>query len=105
MTVHVTHHALDRYCERVGAVSRDQAERTILAASRGIEAAAAFGSRVVRLPNGARLICAGAPARVGKPGAGLGERPIRVVTLLAPGHIEGGHYPRLSSAAHDRGRH
>ncbi|MGE5563154.1 MAG: hypothetical protein ACM3ZV_07560 [Bacillota bacterium] len=82
MTVHVTHHAIARYIERVAPVPPDEAYATIAAAERTIETAGRFGSHIVRLPNGARLIIAGVVN-------------FRVVTVLAPGMIHGGLHARL----------
>ncbi len=82
MTVRITHHAVDRYVERVAPVSRAEAARAMHAADRAIETAAAFGARIVRLSSGARLIC-------------RGRDPVRVVTVLERGCIEGGRFPRL----------
>lgn len=75
MTVSVTHHAIDRYIERIAPVGRDEAARAILAAETAIHAATAFGAHVVRLGNGARLVCTGPLSNV------------RVVTVLARGQI------------------
>lgn len=83
MTVHVTHHAIDRYIERVRPVDRISAREAMLAAQRGIEAAAAFGAHVVRLPEGAGLIV-------------RGLNPVRVVTVLAPGNRAGGKRAQLA---------
>lgn len=69
MSVHVTHHAIDRYIERVARVDRISAREAMLGAARGIFAAAAIGARIVRLPNGARLVV-------------RGVTDIRVVTVL-----------------------
>lgn len=56
MPFHITRHAIDRYCERVEAVTRDVAKRRILAASNAIENAIRFGCGIVVLPCRARLI-------------------------------------------------
>jgi hypothetical protein len=69
MTVRVTHHAIDRYIERVAPTDRISARDAMLAAERGIETAARIGCRLVRLPNGARLVI-------------RGVREVRVVTVL-----------------------
>ena len=58
--VHVTEHAIDRYCERVENAPRDVVRARILAASRGITCAVAFGASVVILGCGARLVIEGA---------------------------------------------
>jgi hypothetical protein len=57
--IHITHHAAERYSERVEACSIADARDHIAASSRAIEAAAAFGCQVVRLGGGARLILEG----------------------------------------------
>lgn len=74
MTVHVTEHAIDRYCERVANVPRRTARQLMMAAERSIECAAAFGAHTVRLGNGAKLVI-----------TGLAD--IRIVTVLQRGHI------------------
>lgn len=56
MTFYVTPHAVDRYIERVDPVSRDVAMERILGSAHAIDVAVAFGARVVRLGNGAKLI-------------------------------------------------
>lgn len=57
--IRVTPHACRRYAERVHSCSPDDARTRILAASRGIEVAAAFGCEVVRMGGGERLILEG----------------------------------------------
>ena len=46
-------HAIKRYQERAGPVSREEAERALT--SRQIEAAAKFGAKYVKLGNGCRV--------------------------------------------------
>ena len=84
MTVHVTHHAVDRYIERIAPVGRDQAVAIIRSAERAIEQAAAFGAHVVRLGNGAKLVLRGVDR-------------IRVITVLRPSDIDRGRYEHLNS--------
>ena len=55
----VSQHARTRYAERIEPCSLDEARDRILAHSRAIEAAAAFGAEVVRLGTGARIILDG----------------------------------------------
>jgi hypothetical protein len=55
----VTHHACERFVERVAACSIDDARDRILGSSRAIETAAAFGCAIVKLGGGARLILEG----------------------------------------------
>lgn len=55
----VTHHACERFVERVAACSIDDARARILGSSRAIEAAAAFGCAIVKLGGGARLVLEG----------------------------------------------
>ena len=57
--INVTRHACERYRERVQACSLEDAREHILASSRAIEAAAAFGCEVVRLGGGERLVLHG----------------------------------------------
>jgi hypothetical protein len=57
--IKVTDHACRRFAERVERCSLDDARLRILAASRAIEAAAAFGCEVVRMGGGARLVLNG----------------------------------------------
>lgn len=57
--IHVYAHAIQRYQERVRPCSNAVARAEILAARRGIEAAATIGCEVVRLACGARLILSG----------------------------------------------
>jgi hypothetical protein len=79
MSVHVTHHAIERYQQRVAPVEPAEAYAAIVAAERGIEAAAAFGGHIVKLANGARLIV-------------RGRNRVHVVSVNAPGAIVGGPY-------------
>lgn len=99
MTVSVTHHAIARYIERVAPVDPAVAYAEIIAAERGIETAAAFGGRIVRLANGARLVVRGGGPRapVGRDGRATNS-PIRVVTVLGRSMIDGGRYERLARA-------
>ncbi|RST30133.1 hypothetical protein HMF7854_04310 [Sphingomonas ginkgonis] len=90
MTVVVTHHAIDRYLERVAPVSRLEAQAAMEAAARGIEASAAIGAYVVRLASGARLIC-------------RGRERIRVVTVIPAGEIVGGRVAVLPALRARRG--
>lgn len=69
MSVHVTEHAIDRYCERIANVPRDQVRVMILEHGRAIEAASRFGAHTVRLGNGCKLVI-------------TGRSEIRVVTVL-----------------------
>jgi hypothetical protein len=71
MGVHVTHHAIDRYIERVEPTDRISARERILGAQRGIAAAAAIGAHIVKLSNRARPVIAGV-------------HDVRVVTVLGP---------------------
>lgn len=48
--IHVTRHAIERYCERIGAES--EAEARIALCGRSVQAAVAFGARIVRLTHG-----------------------------------------------------
>jgi hypothetical protein len=57
--VHVSHHAAERYVERVEPCTIEQAKERILRASKAIQAAAAIGCEVVRLGCGARLVIDG----------------------------------------------
>lgn len=58
--IHVTHHAADRWVERVSPqLSRDQAAAEIRDHTPAIVKAAEFGCTIVRLGNGARLILEG----------------------------------------------
>lgn len=59
MSVHVTHHAIDRYIERIAPVDRVAARAMIMSAERAIEFAAAFGAHTVRIGNGAKLAITG----------------------------------------------
>jgi hypothetical protein len=71
--IHITEHAIDRYCERVENVAREVVRARMLAASRGILCAAAFGARCVILGNGVRLVIV------------ADADGVRVVTALARG--------------------
>ena len=51
--VHVTHHAIQRYVERVSPVTEDEARQAL--SSKAIEIAADFGARFVRLATGQRI--------------------------------------------------
>lgn len=57
--IHVYAHAIQRYQERVRPCSAEDARADIMAAHRGIEAAAAIHCSVVRLASGARLVLDG----------------------------------------------
>jgi hypothetical protein len=57
--IHVTHHACERFIERVAGVTIEEARVAILSHTRAIEVAAAFGCQVVRLGSGQRLILNG----------------------------------------------
>lgn len=58
--VHVTHHAADRYVERVAPeLTREQAADVIRGHGPAIVKASNFGCTVVRLGNGARLVLEG----------------------------------------------
>jgi hypothetical protein len=72
--IHVTEHAVDRYCEQVENVPREVVRARIIAAARGIHCAVRFGGRCVILGNGARLIIS---ADV--------DQGVRVVTVLGRG--------------------
>jgi len=52
--LHVTRHAVQRYCERVCAVSPTTAKRAL--SSTAVQAAVAFGAPFVRLPTGQRIV-------------------------------------------------
>jgi hypothetical protein len=57
MTVIVTHHACQRYVERVDPrVTLGEAADIIAGAERAIEAATRFGAHVVRMGTGAKLV-------------------------------------------------
>ena len=51
--IHVSRHAIERYLERIGAASEDEARRAMQCAA--VAVAGAFGARIVRLTRG-RLI-------------------------------------------------
>ena len=55
----VTHHAIDRFIERVRHCSFEDARNAILSHERAIEAAIAFGAEVVRCADGSRLVLQG----------------------------------------------
>lgn len=60
MNVRVTHHAAERYVERIApGLSIEQATIAIEGAAPAIAVAVAFGCKVVRLGNGARLCLKG----------------------------------------------
>jgi N-acetylmuramic acid 6-phosphate (MurNAc-6-P) etherase len=83
MGVHVTQHAIDRYIERVAPVAREEAYAAMACADAAIERARSFGANVVRIAGGAGLVI-------------TGTQDIRIVTVLGPGMIAGGHYAKLS---------
>lgn len=69
LTIHITHHAVDRYRERVEpALTFDQAMASLRTHERAVCVAAGFGCDTVKLGNGSRLILDG----------------LSVVTVLAP---------------------
>jgi hypothetical protein len=80
--IHVTEHAIDRYCERFAPVGRAAARRRIASAERAIETAAAFGAHTVRIGNGAKLVI-------------RGTAPVRVITVLERRQINPDDVPRL----------
>lgn len=55
--LHVTSHAVERYIERVAAVSRHEADQALR--SKAIQAAAEFGASCVRLATGQRIVLDG----------------------------------------------
>lgn len=57
--VHVTHHAAERFVERVQPCTIDEAKAIILRSSKAIHAAASIGCEVVKLACGARLVLDG----------------------------------------------
>lgn len=57
--IHVTHHAITRYQERVAAVGTGEARRRILAHEKALAFAAEFGAPVVRNADGVRFIVQG----------------------------------------------
>jgi hypothetical protein len=69
--IHVTTHAIQRFQERVAACTIDEARSRILAHSKAIEAAAAFGCEIVRCGTGERLVLNGT----------------RVLTVYAPHNL------------------
>lgn len=71
--IHVTEHAVDRYCERVANVPRDVVRARLLAAKRGILCAARFGAQCVLLHGGVRLIIE------------ADDSGVRILTVLGPG--------------------
>lgn len=81
MTVHVTEHAIDRYCERIANVPREQARAAMLASERAILFAAAFGAHTVRIGCGAKLVL-------------RGLHQVRVVTVLPRDWINRADMPR-----------
>jgi hypothetical protein len=60
--IHVTHHACERFIERVAPCSLDAARAHILESAKAIEAAARFGCEVVRRAHGERLVLQGETA-------------------------------------------
>lgn len=54
MNLHVTHHAIERYQERVSPVSEDEARAAL--STRAIRIAAEFGAEYVRLGTGHRAV-------------------------------------------------
>lgn len=54
-TLIITQHAVDRFIERVAAVTQDEARRRLATYEKAVLAAAAFGCRSVKLGCGARL--------------------------------------------------
>jgi hypothetical protein len=75
----VTRHAVERYQERVEAVTKAQARARIRSSATAVHQAAAFGATVVRMGDGAKLILEGTT----------------VVTVLPRGWINGGKRPHL----------
>jgi hypothetical protein len=60
MTCHVTHHAVECFIERINpTLTFEQARARIIASSKAIEVAAAFGCNVVRTGDGAKLVLVG----------------------------------------------
>jgi len=58
--MHVTHHAVDRFIERVNPrLTAAQAEAEMLRAERAVSIAAGFGCSTVRLGCGAKLVLKG----------------------------------------------
>ena len=57
--IHISHHALQRFQERVAPCTLAEARAAILTHSRALEKAAAFGAEVVRCAGGERLILQG----------------------------------------------
>lgn len=57
---HITQHAIDRFIERVEAVTQDEARRRLAAYEKIVLAAASIGCRSVKLGCGARLALVGA---------------------------------------------
>lgn len=58
MPIHVTEHAINRWCERIGNMPRDDIRAEIMAHQSAIDAAIRFGAACVRLGNGAGLVLA-----------------------------------------------
>jgi hypothetical protein len=56
----VTQHAIERYIERVAAVTQDEARRRLAASEKAVMMAEAIGCRSVKLGCGARLALVGA---------------------------------------------
>lgn len=55
----VSAHAVERYRERIEAVSESEARAAMMRAARAIDIAASFGAGTVVMGNGARLILVG----------------------------------------------
>lgn len=53
-TLVITDHAIDRYCERVSPVTRDEARR--LLSTPAVQLAASFGAEYVKLGSGQRIV-------------------------------------------------
>jgi hypothetical protein len=79
----VTHHACERFAERVEQCSIGAARDRILGSARAIEAAAAFGCAIVKLGGGARLILEGLTVVT------VYERHARPRQCRAPRHLRG----------------
>jgi hypothetical protein len=81
--IHVTEHAIDRYCERFAPVGREIARRRITSSAGSSKPRQAFGAHTVRIGNGAKLVI-------------RGSSPVRVITVLDRRQIKRG---RLSASA------
>jgi hypothetical protein len=79
----VSRHAVERYQERIEAVTKAEARSRIRSAAVAVHQAAAFGATVVRMGDGTKLILEGTC----------------VVTVLPRGWINGGKCERLSGWA------